>query len=451
MDPSAVTPDSGSAPEQLDPLAQEQALAEARAADRDVQRLQAMDCRQLQQEAADEGLSLPGGLGAAELVFEILRARLQGRGYAYANGVLEVLADGFGFLRTAARDYEPGPDDIYVSPSQIRRLNLKPGHCLAGPVRPPGRGEKYFALAHVDLVNGADADALQRRVPFAELLPVLPRRRLYLEHPGAGLDVRMIELLCPWGHGQRVLIQAPPGAGRTRLLTHLARALSARQPQLQQLLCLIDERPEDITEVRQQLRGVDHLEIVGSGFDQPPSRHLALSDMLLHKAMRMVEAGVDVVLMLDSLTSLVRACAKEQPHAGRVLAPGLDSGSVLRGKRLFGAARQAEGGGSLTVIATVLTGTDSRLDQVIADEFQNRGNSEIVLDRELAEQHRWPALDVLRSGTRREDCLLAPADVERLRRLRRQLADLPPRARLDRLSELVAAAADNAALLQQLG
>lgn len=446
--PGGAAPPGTEAP--LDAEAQRQALLESRAADRDVVRLQTMSCAELQQIAADEQLPLPPGLSTQELVFEILRARLQDRGLGYANGVLEVLADGFGFLRSPAHDYEPGPDDVYVSPSQIRRLNLKPGHWLAGPVRPPGRGEKYFALQHVDLINGADAEVLQRRVPFASLLPVLPRRRLWLSHPDCGDEVRMIELLCPWGYGQRVLIQAPPGSGRTLLLTRLLAALAARQPELYQIVCLVDERPEDVTEVRRTLGQGPQREVVGTSFDQAPGRHVALCDMALQKAMRMVESGRDVVLALDSLTRLVRACAQDLPHSGKVLTAGLDSGALQRAKRLFGAARQTEGGGSLTVLATELVGTDSRLDQVIAEEFTNKGNSEVVLDRELAELHAWPALDVLKSSTRREDCLLAPTDVDRLRRLRLQLSELTPRARLQHLAVLLAGAEDHDALLRQL-
>lgn len=443
-------PDADPAPQTVDHDAQERALAGLRRVDADVGRLQAMSYPQLQQLATDEAVAVPPGLGRKELVFEILRARLQDCGLGYVEGALEVLADGFGFLRSPLHDYAAGADDVYVSPSQIRRLNLKSGHLLAGPVRPPGRGEKYFALAHIDLVNGADAGSLHRVVPFAELLPVLPHRRLRLQHPGAAPAARLLDLLAPWGHGQRILVQAPPGSRRTLLLTQLAAALAACQPQLYQIVCLLDERPEDVTEVRQQLPRGPQREVVATSFELPALRHLQLAEMALAKAMRMVEAGVDVVLLLDSLTSLVRASAHELPTTGKVLAPGLDVGALQRGKRLFGAARQADGGASLTVLATVLVGTGSRLDEVIAAEFQNRGNSTVALDAQLCEQHCWPAIDVLQTGTRRDDQLLPAADIDRLRRLRQQLAAQPREVRLDRLLAMLQLQPDNDALLRQL-
>jgi transcription termination factor Rho len=364
--------------------------------------------------------------------------------------VLEVLPDGFGFLRSPRHDFEPGPDDIYVSPSQVRRLNLKQGHQVAGPVRPPRRSEKYLALLQVEAVNGGTVAELARRIPFDQRTPVLPTRRLPLAHDGASADVRLLDLLAPWGRGQRVLIQAPPGSGRTLLLTNITRALLTANPDLYAVVCVVDERPEEVTELRRRTGPDSQREVVASTFDQPPGRHIALAEMALARAQRMVEAGRDVLLVLDSLTALARALHQELPPSGRMLTAGLDAGALLRPKRLFGAARQLEGGGSLTVIATVLTGTDSRVDQVIAEEFAGKGNSDVVLAGELAALHIYPAIDPLRTGTRREDCLLPPTAIEALRRLRARLQGLPIRTRLETVSQLLARAPSNQELLAVL-
>ncbi|GAB4155764.1 MAG: transcription termination factor Rho [Planctomycetota bacterium] len=395
--------------------------------------LKTMTCAELRKLADESGLDLPPGLSSEDLVFEILKARIGASAPGYAQGVLEVLPDGFGFLRSPARDYRPGSDDVYVSPSQIRRLNLKPGHVLSGPMRAPAHGEKYLALSHVDLVNGASAEDLRKRTPFSDLAAGMPRRRLRLAGPW--IDARIVGCIAPWGLGQRVLIEAPPRSGRTLLLSDLAEALELGQPEVYQIVCLIDERPEDAAEMRARLGGSRQREVVATTFDEPPARHLALSDMVLARAMRMVEAGENVILVLDSLTDLVRACAIEQAPSGRVLAPGLDAGSFVRAKRLFAAARQIEGGGSLTVVATVSTGTDSPVERAIAEEFERRCGSQIVLDRSLAEQRILPAIDVLASGTRREECLLSGAEIEELRMLRQELEPLSPAERIERLRE----------------
>ncbi|MCA8949040.1 MAG: transcription termination factor Rho, partial [Planctomycetes bacterium] len=338
-------------------------------------------------------------------------------------------------------DFEPGSDDVYVSPSQVRRLNLKPGHRLAGPVRPPRRGEKYFALLHVDAINGGDVAALRRRVQFAARSPVLPTERLRLDHPGASPALRAIDLLAPWGRGQRVLVAAPPGSGRTRLLLEIAEALRHNHPDVHVAMCLLDERPEELTAIRRRLGsgegGSPGADVVATTFDQPPARHVALADMTLARVQRMVEAGQDVVLLFDSLTSYVRALNVDQPPTGKLVCVGLDAGALLRPKRLFGAARTCEEGGSLTIVATALAGDDSRIDDAILDEFHNRGNSDVVLDRALADQRVSPSLDVLRTGTRREDMLLPPERIDELRRLRERLAPLDPRDRLAAVLELL--------------
>jgi transcription termination factor Rho len=415
----------------------------------DVAALQAMTAAELLELARTEGIEVLPNLAKPELLFAILEDRFQRTGLGWVEGILEVLPDGFGFLRSPRHDYEPGPDDVYVSPSQVRRLNLKPGHQLAGPVRPPKRGEKYFALLHVELVNGADVATLRQRVPFAARTPVLPSGRLRLDHAGAPIDVRALDLLAPWGKGQRVLIAAPPGSARTRLLLRIAAALLHNHADLFVAMCLLDERPEEVTAIRRAIDG-KRSEVVASTFDLPPGRHTALAEMALARAQRQVEAGLDVVLLVDSLTALARAYNHEQPHSGKVLTPGFDVTALQRPKRLFGAARQLEEGGSLTIVATALTGTDSRIDQAILEEFTNRGNSDVALDRELADLHVDPPLDVLRTGTRREDCLLEPAAIAALQRLRAQLSPLGKRERLERIVELLQGSADNAAVLAKL-
>lgn len=418
----------------------------------DITALQARSAKELLDLAHDEGLDVVPNLGKSELVFAILQHRFERSGLGWAEGVLDVLPDGFGFLRSIRNDFEPGPDDVYVSPSQVRRLNLKSGHRLAGPVRPPRRGENFFALLHVDSVNGGDIATQRRRVPFGARTPILPTDRLRLDHENASLALRAIDLLAPWGLGQRVLIAAPPGSGRTRLLEEIAAALRLNHPDLFVHMCLLDERPEELTGIRRRIHaaGSGDADIVATTFEQPPARHVALADMTLARAQRMVEAGEDVVLLFDSLTAYVRALNLEIVPTGRLICVGLDAGAVLRPKRLFGAARKCEEGGSLTLIATAITDADSRLDTAILDEFHNRGNSDIVLDRDLADQHVAPALDVLRTGTRREDTLLPEPQIQALRRLREHLAPLTPRQRLDHVVDLLRQTPDNTTLLTQL-
>ena len=419
---------------ELDPKARNELYELAKSANYDIPRLQAMSITELMALATAEDLSLLPGLGKKEIIFEILRARITKKGLGWGEGVLDILPDGFGFLRSPRYDYEPGPDDIYVSPSQVRRLNLKQGHVLAGPVRPPKQGEKYFALLHVEAVNGGTVEELRRRIPFGELTPVLPADRLRLEFPGCDVAMRLLDLLAPIGKGQRALVDAPPQSGRTLLLTRIAKALLRNHPELFVIMCLIDERPEDVTDVLNQTESDEgHREVAASTFDQPASRHVALAEMTLAKAQRMVEAGRDVVILLDSLTALVRAYNQETPHSGKILSAGLDTVALQRPKQLFGAARNVEEGGSLTVIASVLTDTGSAMNDAIAEEFAGKGNCEIVLDRQLAEQHVYPALDTARTGTRREDILLPPDQLGKVRRLRGELAELVARERLQKL------------------
>jgi transcription termination factor Rho len=413
----------------------------------DIGRLQELSVAALRDVAREEGLDVPPGCSRSALLFELVKHRLADTGLGWGEGVLDVLAEGYGFLRSPRRDFEPGADDVYVSTTQVRRLDLKPGQEIAGPVRPPHRGENFLALLHVELVDGSPVDEMRARLPFDQRTPLLPRRRLHLEHPGAGPAPRLVDLLAPWGLGQRVLIHAPPGAGRTLLLTQLAQAIAAREPGVHLLLALLDERPEEIAEVRRQVGHGRGREVVATAFDAPPARHLALAEMALARAQRLVEAGRDVVLALDSLTAFARACNQELPHSGKMLSVGLDAAALLRPKKLFAAARSLEEGGSLTVLATVLTATGSRLDEVIAEEFAGKANSEVVLDPGLASLHVEPALDVLRTGTRREDCLLDAGALAALRRLRLELAPRPPRERLEALLQLLARHPTNAGLL----
>ena len=424
-------------------------LVESAKAGSDLAALQGHSAAELLDLAHTEAIEVLPNLGKGELLFAILQHRFARHGLGWVEGVLDVLPDGFGFLRSVRHDYEPGPEDVYVSPSQIRRLNLKPGHLLAGPVRPPRRGEKYFALLHVELINGGDVANLHRRVPFAARTPILPSERLRLDHPGAPLDMRALDLLTPWGKGQRVLITAPPGSGRTRMLCRIAESLRHNHPEVHVSLCLLDERPEEVTGIRRAIHGPCS-DVVASTFDQPLLRHITLAEMALARAQRMVEAGADVVLLLDSLTALARAYNIESPASGRMLCAGLDAQAVHRPKRLFGAARKLEEGGSLTIVATALCGTESRLDQTILDEFQNRGNADVVLDRELADQHLDPALDVLRTGTRREDMLLDAPAVATLQRLRQQLAPLSRAERVAKVLALLQQSPTNEGVLAQL-
>jgi len=425
-------------------------IESAKAQGSDLQALQNHSAAELLELARHDGIEVLPNLGKGELLFAILEHRFARSGLGWAEGVLDVLPDGFGFLRSFRHDYEPGPEDVYVSPSQIRRLNLKQGHQLAGPVRPPRRGEKYFALLHVESIDGGGVADLRTRVPFAARTPILPNERLRLDRASASPDLRAIDLLTPWGKGQRVLITAPPGSGRTRLLLRLAEALRDNHPEVHVSMCLLDERPEEVTGIRRAMHG-PRSDVVATTFDQPPGRHIALAEMALARAQHMVEVGADVVLLFDSLTALTRAYNLELPPSGRLLCIGLDAQAVQRPKRLFGAARKLEEGGSLTILATALCGTDARLDQAILEEFANRGNADVVLDRELADLHLDPALDVLRTGTRREDMLIPAPAVAKLQRLRQELAPLSRRERLAKVLALLQESPTNEELLARLG
>ena len=412
--------------------------------------LQSSSMTALLETARCEGVEIVPGLSKQELIYEILTQRAD-RSEAAGRGVLDILPDGFGFLRVPGYDYVAGPDDIYVSPSQVRRLNLKQGHTLTGPVRPPKRGEKYFALLRVDTVDGAPVEHLARRISFAARTPLGPTDAIGLDGPGIPTTARVLDLLAPIGLGQRVLISAPPRSGKTELIAEWTSALLAAREDIYAILCLVDERPEDVTEIRAAVTPTDRREVVASTFDNPTQRHVALAEMCLAKARRQVEAGRHVLLVLDSLTNLVRAYNKELPHTGKILTPGLDSGALLRPKALFGSARDTAEGGSLTVIATVATHTDSPIDRAIAEEFANKANCEISLAPHLVELRLEPPVDPHRSSTRNEPTLLSEPVLEGTRHLRRKLAELEPAAALEALLSAINETPDNRTLLAQQG
>ncbi len=363
----------------------------------------------------------PTELEAEALIEACLRAQAKENGLVYKQGVLERLPDGYGFIRSAEHSYLPGPEDVYVSPTQIRRFNLLTGDTLAGSIRQPKQGEKYFALVQIDSINYDTPNKALDRTLFKSLTPYHPERQIKVEIPGDDLIGRVIDLLSPLGFGQRALIVSPPRAGKTILLQAIAKALAHNHPDVKLIVLLLDERPEEVTDMRRSVRG----EVVYSTFDEPASRHTAVGEIVLEKARRMVESGHDVVILLDSLTRLARAHNTVTPSSGRVLTGGVDANALEKPKKFFGSARAVEEGGSLTIVATALIETGSRMDEVIFEEFKGTGNSEIVLDRKLADKRIFPAIEINKSGTRKEELLLDPVDLQRIWMLRKALAAVP--------------------------
>lgn len=352
-----------------------------------------------------------------DLIFKILETQTQRNGVINAEGVLEILPDGFGFLRSANYNYLPGPDDIYVSPSQIRRFNLRTGDTVTGQVRPPKEGERYFALLKVDSINFEPPDAIKQKVLFDNLTPIYPNKRIWLETTPDDLSMRVMDLLIPLGKGQRGLIVAPPRTGKTILLQKIANSIAKNHPEVYLIVLLIDERPEEVTDMQRSVKG----EVVSSTFDEPPERHVTVAEIIIEKAKRLVEHKKDVVILLDSITRLGRAYNTIVPSSGKVLSGGVDSNALQRPKRFFGAARDIEEGGSLTIMATALIDTGSRMDEVIFEEFKGTGNQEIILDRKLADRRVFPAFDITRSGTRREELLLTEEELNKVWILRKIL------------------------------
>jgi len=384
--------------------------------------LQNLEVGELHKIAIKEGVTDYMGMTKQELIFRILKERVRQDGLMYGEGVLEILPDGFGFLRSTKYNYLASPDDVYVSPSQIRRFGLRSGNIVQGQIRPPKESEKYFALLRVEAVNYQEPDKLAEKVVFRDLTPLHAEERLMLETTADELSMRIIDLVTPIGKGQRGLIVAPPRTGKTVLLQKMANAISHNHPEVKMIVLLIDERPEEVTDMERKTS--DDVEVISSTFDEPTARHCQVAEMVIEKAKRMVEYGEDVVILLDSITRLARAYNTEMPHSGKILTGGVDANAMQMPKRFFGAARNIENGGSLTIIATALIDTGSKMDEVIFEEFKATGNSELHLDRRLVERRTFPAIDISKSGTRREELLLDPRELELVYRLRKVLSEM---------------------------
>ncbi|MGA2401143.1 MAG: transcription termination factor Rho [Syntrophobacteraceae bacterium] len=381
-----------------------------------------------------------------ELIFALLQAQAEMSGLIYGEGVLEILPDGFGFLRSQNYNYLPGPDDIYVSPSQIRRFNLRTGDSISGQIRPPKDNERYFALLKVEAVNYEDPEIARDKILFDNLTPLYPDRRIRLETVADNLSTRVMDLLTPIGSGQRGLIVAQPRTGKTMLLQNIANATANNHKDAYLIVLLIDERPEEVTDMQRNVRA----EVVSSTFDEPPQRHVQVAEMVIEKAKRLVEHKKDVVILLDSITRLARAYNSVVPPSGKILSGGLDSNALHRPKRFFGAARNVEQGGSLTIIATALIDTGSRMDEVIFEEFKGTGNMEIVLDRKLADRRIFPAIDINKSGTRKEELLIQPEDLNRIWILRKLLSPLNPIDAMEFLLDKMQGTKNNADFLASM-
>jgi transcription termination factor Rho len=393
-------------------------------------------------------LELPGasGLRKQDLIFKILQAQSEKEGHIFAEGVLEILPDGYGFLRSPDYNYLPGPDDIYVSPSQIRKFDLKTGDTISGQVRPPHEGEKYFALVKIEAVNFESPDEARNKILFDNLTPLYPQERIKLETVRENVSARVMDLLTPLGKGQRGLIVSPPRAGKTMLLQNVANSITANHPEVVLMVLLIDERPEEVTDMQRSVKG----EVISSTFDEPAARHVQVAEMVIEKAKRLVEHKRDVVILLDSITRLARAYNTIVPPSGKVLSGGVDSNALQRPKRFFGSARNIEEGGSLTIIATALIDTGSRMDDVIFEEFKGTGNSEIILDRKLVDKRTFPAIDIQRSGTRKEELLIPKDDLQRIWVLRKVLNPLSPVEAMELLIERLAKAQTNSEFLAKM-
>ena len=384
--------------------------------------LQKMNVAELHEVAKKEGVEDYVGLLKQELIFHILKQRINQNGLLYGEGVLEILPDGFGFLRSPEYNYLPCPDDIYVSPSQIRRFGLRNGHIVAGQIRPPKEAERFFALLRVEAINFETPDAVTEKTNFEDLTPLHPDERYFLETEQTELNMRIVDLVTPIGKGQRMLIVAPPRTGKTVLLRKMANAISKNHPDSKVIILLIDERPEEVTEMQRSTTA----EVISSTFDEPASRHVQVAEMVIDKARRLVEFRNDVVILLDSITRLARAYNTEVPHSGKILTGGVDANALQKPKRFFGAARNIEEGGSLTIIGTALVDTGSKMDEVIFEEFKGTGNSELALDRRLVDKRIWPAINIAASGTRKEELLMDPKELEKVYMLRRVLSDMNP-------------------------
>jgi transcription termination factor Rho len=385
----------------------------------DISELKSKKIVELNEIAKELNISGYSDLRKQELIFKILEAQTAKDGLTFSKGVLEVLPDGYGFLRSSDYNYLPSPDDIYVSPSQIKKFSLRTGDFVSGQVRPPKEGERFFALLRVEAVNGLEPEGIRERTLFDNLTPVYPTRRIELETIPGEYAMRIMNLLAPIGKGQRGLIVSPPKSGKTILLQKIANSITRNHPEIKLIILLIDERPEEVTDMERSVKG----EVISSTFDEPAERHVQVADMVIEKAKRLVEAKEDVVILLDSITRLARAHNIVVPHSGRILSGGVDANALHKPKRFFGAARNTEDGGSLTIIATALIDTGSRMDDVIFEEFKGTGNMELVLNRDLSDRRIYPAIDVNRSGTRREDLLMKEDELAKVWILRKILSD----------------------------
>ncbi|MEJ5258930.1 MAG: transcription termination factor Rho [Anaerohalosphaeraceae bacterium] len=410
--------------------------------------LQNLDAGELHRIAKEEGITDYMGLTKQELIFKILKQRIQQNGLMYGEGVLEILPDGFGFLRSPKYNYLASPDDVYVSPSQIRRFGLRSGNIVSGQIRPPKESEKYFALLRVEAINYQAPDKLAEKVVFRDLTPLHAQERLVLETTPDEMSTRIMDLITPIGKGQRGLLVAPPRTGKTVLLQKIANAISTNHPEVRMIVLLIDERPEEVTDMQRKV--AKDVEVISSTFDEPASRHCQVAEMVIEKAKRMVEYGEDVVILLDSITRLARAYNTEMPHSGKILTGGVDANAMQMPKRFFGAARNIENGGSLTIIATALIDTGSKMDEVIFEEFKATGNMELHLDRKLVERRTFPAIDISKSGTRREELLLDPRELELVYRLRKVLSEMNMVEAIELLKTRLAKYKTNAEFLMSL-
>jgi len=381
-----------------------------------------------------------------DLIFKILQAQSEKEGHIFAEGVLEILPDGYGFLRSPDYNYLPGPDDIYVSPSQIRKFDLKTGDTISGNVRPPHEGEKYFALVKIEAINFESPEETRNKILFDNLTPLYPQERIKMETTREAISGRVMDLLTPIGKGQRGLIVAPPRTGKTVLLQAIANSITTNHPEVVLIVLLIDERPEEVTDMQRSVKG----EVISSTFDEPAARHVQVAEMVIEKAKRLVEHKRDVVILLDSITRLARAYNTIVPPSGKVLSGGVDSNALQRPKRFFGAARNIEEGGSLTICATALVDTGSRMDEVIFEEFKGTGNMEVILDRKLVDKRVFPAIDIQRSGTRKEELLIPKDDLARTWILRKVLNPLSPVEAMELLTDKLGKTRNNQEFLHNM-
>ncbi|HOG23078.1 MAG TPA: transcription termination factor Rho [Candidatus Omnitrophota bacterium] len=412
----------------------------------DVASLKKVKISQLQEMAHKLNIENASGLKKQDLIFKVLQAQAQQSGFMFGEGVLEILEDGFGFLRSPNYNYLPSPDDIYVSPSQIRRFNLRTGDVVSGLIRPPKEGERYFALLKVELINFEETDKAKDKIAFDNLTPLYPNKRIQLETTTEEVSMRVMNLLTPVGFGQRGMIVAQPYSGKTILLQKIANSITTNHPDAYLIVLLIDERPEEVTDMQRSVKG----EVIASTFDEPADRHVQVAEIVLEKAKRLVEHKRDVVILLDSITRLARAYNTVAPHSGKILSGGVDSNALHKPKRFFGSARNVEEGGSLTVIATALVDTGSRMDEVIFEEFKGTGNMELQLDRNLFQRRIYPAIDVKKSNTRKEDLLIPADELNRVWILRKVLNELNPTEAMELLVDRLKKTKSNAEFLLKM-